>query len=85
MSELKDLTYQELVDRASRDIHSNLLETGGQGLKSSVHQWMHTAIIWNKEKCPVVTHKVKKAAPPIKAKKSKPNTGYVAKKTRKRK
>ena len=79
MSELKELTYQELVDKASRDIHSNLLETGGRGMRQAVHQWMHTAIIWNKEKCPVVTRKVEKATPPIRVKKSKPNTGYVGK------
>lgn len=47
--ELKDLTFQELVNEASVDVHGDLLIKGGEGMKSAIFRWMYTAIEWNKE------------------------------------
>jgi hypothetical protein len=44
--EIKDLTFQELVDKCSVDIHSGLLEGGGKGLKSSVWLALNMAVQW---------------------------------------
>ncbi len=44
--QLKDTTFQELVDEATADIHMSLLEGGGKGMKASVHKWMSTIAQW---------------------------------------
>lgn len=50
MKDLKDLTYHELVDEATADIHSNLLKTGGEGMHHAVFKWLEIAIRWDKER-----------------------------------
>lgn len=51
MSEKKlvDMTFEELVDHVSRDLHSGLLEGGGKELKARVHLWIGQAIYWQHE------------------------------------
>lgn len=44
--ELKDHTFEELVDYFSQRTHSMLLEEGGKGLKSGVYLAMEQAIRW---------------------------------------
>jgi len=46
--QIEDMTFEELVDRASREIHSALLEGGGRSMKASIHMWMSQAIYWDK-------------------------------------
>lgn len=44
---IEDMTFEELVKNAALEIHSALLESGGKGLKGSLHVWMGQAIYWN--------------------------------------
>ncbi len=46
MKELHEITFEELVDEAACAIHSALLESGGKGLKGSIHCYLSTAIRW---------------------------------------
>ena len=48
--ELKDLDFAELVDEATREIHSGLLEGGGKEMRNRVWLYLNTAINWSKEK-----------------------------------
>jgi hypothetical protein len=47
--ELKDWTFERLVDYFAGEALSALLTEGGKGLKSKVWMAMETAIRWNKE------------------------------------
>jgi hypothetical protein len=42
-------SFEDLVDEATRQIHSRLLEGGGKSMRSAVHMWMVAAINWEKE------------------------------------
>lgn len=44
--QLKDTTFEELVDEATRDIHASLLEDGGKGMKNAVFKWLSTTAQW---------------------------------------
>lgn len=44
----KDWTYSELVDDATRAIHSALLEGGGRNMRGAVHTWLNQAILWDR-------------------------------------
>ena len=44
---IEDMTFEELVKNAALEIHSALLESGGKGLKGSLHVWMGQAIYWS--------------------------------------
>jgi hypothetical protein len=44
---LEDMTYNELVEYVSQQLHSALLEGGGKSLKAAVHLWLGQAIVWN--------------------------------------
>jgi hypothetical protein len=48
MKNEKDWTYNELVEEATREIHSALLEGGGRNMRSTVHMWLNQAILWDK-------------------------------------
>lgn len=43
---LEEMSFDELVDDAARDIHSSLLESGGAGLKNAVYKWLNTTAYW---------------------------------------
>tara|TARA_R110000824_G_scaffold139758_2_gene305140 strand:+ start:1690 stop:1845 length:156 start_codon:yes stop_codon:yes gene_type:complete len=43
---LKDMSYTELVDHATREIHSGLLKDGGTGLRDAVLLWLGQAVVW---------------------------------------
>ena len=43
---LEEMTFNELVDEATRDIHSALLEDGGKGMKRAVFLWLSTTAQW---------------------------------------
>ena len=47
--QLHELTFTELVDEATREAHSELLKSGGSGLRSTIWLYMNTAINWHKE------------------------------------
>ncbi len=47
--QLISMTFEELVDNVSRDLHSALLEGGGKEFKARVHLWLGQAIYWSKE------------------------------------
>jgi hypothetical protein len=49
MKELKDYTFEELIDDRSADALSALLLKGGKGLKDSVGLTIDIAIRWYKE------------------------------------
>ena len=44
---IKDMSYTELVDRATHEIHSGLLKDGGTGLRDAVWLWLSQAVVWN--------------------------------------
>jgi hypothetical protein len=44
------MTLDELVDEATRKIHSGLLENGGNGMKDQVYVWLVNTAIWATEK-----------------------------------
>ena len=46
MKDIKDMTFDELVDEATRKIHSGLLAEGGKGMRSEVYTWLDRAIRW---------------------------------------
>lgn len=48
MDDFKD--FQEMVEYATCQIHSALLEGGGTKMRGAVHTWMAYAIRWNEEK-----------------------------------
>ncbi len=50
MKEIEDMTFNELVDEATRNIHSGLLENGGKGMKDCVYMWLANTAIWATEK-----------------------------------
>ena len=43
---LEDMTFQELVEYATMQVHMALLEGGGKAMKASIHLWMGQAITW---------------------------------------
>lgn len=43
------MTFDQLVDEATRSIHSSLLEGGSEAMKTRIFVWMQTAIAWEKE------------------------------------
>jgi len=47
---IKTMTFDELVDMATRRIHSALLEGGGKEMKSEVYTMLSNAIIWSANK-----------------------------------
>lgn len=49
MKTLKDMTFEELVEEASRSALSELLKEGGTGLRDALWIWMNTAINWDKK------------------------------------
>lgn len=49
MDQLK-LSFDELVKMHTRNIHSALLESGGKGMETMVHNAMSWAIQWNIER-----------------------------------
>jgi hypothetical protein len=57
MKKLFDMTYEELVEHVSQEIHTALLTKGGPGIRSAVYLWLSQAIMWSereqkvKEKC----------------------------------
>lgn len=46
VKELKDYTFEELIDQATRDAHDGLLREGGKGLRSSIYTWGMNVIRW---------------------------------------
>lgn len=46
MSNKPELSFEELVDFATRNIHSALLVGGGKEMKSAVYMSMDRAITW---------------------------------------
>lgn len=48
-SSLGKMTYDELVDYATRYCHDGLLREGGKGLRSAIFMWLNQAIIWSQE------------------------------------
>lgn len=40
-------SFDEMVEEATRSIHSALLEGGGKEMKSRVFLWLSTAIQWS--------------------------------------
>ena len=49
MKELKDYTFDELVEARSNDALCQLMGSGGKGLKSSIYMSVELAIRWYKE------------------------------------
>lgn len=45
-TKLEDMTFQELVDEATQEIHLGLLEAGGKGLRNAVFLWLSTTAQW---------------------------------------
>ena len=45
---LEQQSFDELVDQASRRIHSELLAGGGKFMKNEIHLWMAQAILWSR-------------------------------------
>lgn len=45
----KDVTFNDLVQEAAREIHSALLEDGGKGLRREIHLQLDKAIRWDRE------------------------------------
>ena len=43
-------TFEELVQSATLDIHSSLLQGGGNEMKSTVWKWLSAAIDWSRRK-----------------------------------
>ncbi len=54
MKDIKDMTFDELVDEATRKIHSGLLENGGKGMKDEVYSWLAKTADWATEKGNIV-------------------------------
>jgi hypothetical protein len=48
MKHIEEMTFDELVDHASRQTHDGLLTHGGNGLKDQVHLALCNAIGWAK-------------------------------------
>lgn len=44
---LENMTFRELVDEATREVHSKLLEYGHDGMRRAIFTYMETAIRWN--------------------------------------
>ena len=49
MKELKEYTYDELVEGRSNDALSSLMLRGGKGLHDSIYMTIELAIRWYKE------------------------------------
>ena len=47
MTELKDKTFEELVQYVALQLHAGLLEGGGKEFRQRVHLWLGQAIHWN--------------------------------------
>lgn len=46
-TKFEDLTFDELVEEATRRIHSALLDGGGKEMKSKIFLYMSSAIQWS--------------------------------------
>ncbi len=44
---IEDMSFEELVGYATREIHSALLEGGARNMKATIHMWMDQAIYWD--------------------------------------
>ena len=42
-------TFEDIVDEATRQIHTALLEGGGKAMKAKVHTYLSYIIQWNQE------------------------------------
>lgn len=49
LRDLKDFTFDELVDDATHRAHSELLKEGGNGLRSAIFMTLERAIRWSRE------------------------------------
>jgi hypothetical protein len=49
MKDLKDQTFQELVDEMTRQAHDGLLTGGGKGLRLAIFGAMGVAMEWRRE------------------------------------
>ncbi|MGW8181965.1 MAG: hypothetical protein ACWGQW_24825 [bacterium] len=45
--QLEDLTYTELVDHVTREVHSALLSGGGKGMHEALSLWLSQAVYWH--------------------------------------
>jgi len=44
---LEEMTYVELVEYVTQQVHSALLREGGEGMRKAIHLWLSQAILWN--------------------------------------
>lgn len=56
---LEDMTFEELVEHTTEQVHFGLLEGGAKEMKGRIHLWMSHAIAWDRIKA-------EKNKPPIK-------------------
>lgn len=47
---LEDMTFDELVEHTTEQVHFGLLEGGGKEMKARIHLWMAHAIAWDRMK-----------------------------------
>jgi hypothetical protein len=50
MKEIKDYTFEELVDKLTQEIHLGLLKNGGDGFRSAIWRAMELVLWWGKNK-----------------------------------
>lgn len=43
---LEELSYEEMVDEATREIHDGLLQNGSVGMRRAIHTYLSTALRW---------------------------------------
>lgn len=46
MKTLEQMTFDELVEHAGRQIFSALLKGGGEAMQGVLHVWLGQAIVW---------------------------------------
>ena len=46
---LQSLSFEELVNEATKSIHIGLIDGGGRVMKSTIHLWLTIAIKWSEE------------------------------------
>jgi hypothetical protein len=55
---LEDMTFEELVEHTTEQVHFGLLEGGSREMKARIHLWMGHAIAWDRIK-------IEKSRPPV--------------------